>query len=755
MFVVKKTIHSFEKKIERLLNCFRIREKGNTPYQLVRSRGAQLIQQTMAPSFSPLWPPPAGRCASSSPTCLLLCHPRVHSNHRRQPPLTSLSLTALPTPPHPPPHPLFRSSPSTSLPPPPMSCHHLLPLLLFALLLHLIPLRSQPAAPSPSPPQCALNFTALRPFLAPPLPAADASRCGLATQSVTFLLSLHLAATSSFVLPAGAASCLSPLRAALPFPLPTSACGLSGLDTILASPGCSNVSTLADFDARVPPSARQDIGASCGRDLSAVPDCTACTTALSKAAAAYLLPGSSGAGNNSVTGCVQYPPIYAGAKASPRGPADPATAYCLFLLKANPPQSQSSGATPWVYGVAFGSFAAVLLLAAAAGSCFIMRQRPARAAATSLPLDNRSKRSQAMESISASTTLVKFSYDEIKAATDAFSRESIIGRGGFGNVYKGVLRDGAEVAVKRFKNCSAAGDAAFAHEVEVVASVRHVNLVALRGYCIATTHREGHQRMIICDLMHNGSLHDHLFSAGECQMAWPVRQRIAIGMARGLAYLHCGVQPAIIHRDIKASNILLDDEFEAKVADFGLAKFAPEGMTHVSTRVAGTLGYVAPEYALYGQLTDKSDVYSFGVVLLELLSGKRAFISLGEGQSFVLTDWAWSLVRRGKTVEVIQEGMLEPGPTEVMEKYVLVGALCTHPQLHARPTMEQALKILEADSAASPLIIPERPIPVVADLADIERSASSSGSGQLFSPSGFRSFIHANEDAALASPNET
>ncbi|KAJ1257402.1 hypothetical protein BS78_K057300 [Paspalum vaginatum] len=599
--------------------------------------------------------------------------------------------------------------------------------ILFLVLLRPIPLRSQPPTPS-SPPQCALNFTALRPFLAPPLPPDYASRCGLATQSIAFLLSLHLAATSSFVLPSNASSCLAVLRAALPYPLPASGCGLSGLDSILASPGCGNVSTLADFDALVPPSSRGDIDANCDRDLSAVPDCTACTTALSKAAAAYLLPASPNAGNNNVTGCVQYPSIYAGAKASPRGPAEPATAYCLYLLKSNPPQPRSSGTAPWVYGVAFGSLAAVLLLAAA-GSCFIVRRRRAQAAAAALVADSRSRRSQALESISTSTTLVKFTYDEIKAATDGFAREKIIGRGGFGNVYKGVLYDGAEVAVKRFKNCSAAGDTAFAHEVEVVASVRHVNLVALRGYCIATTQREGHQRMIICDLMHNGSLHDHLFGAGECQMAWLVRQRIAVGMARGLAYLHRGAQPAIIHRDIKASNILLDYEFDAKVADFGLAKFAPEGMTHVSTRVAGTLGYVAPEYALYGQLTEKSDVYSFGVVLLELLSGKRAFISLGEGQSFVLTDWAWSLVRRGRTVEVIQEAMVEPGPTEVMEKYVLVGAVCTHPQLHARPTMEQALKMLEADSVPSPLIIPERPIPVVANLAEIERSASSSGSG--------------------------
>jgi serine/threonine protein kinase len=327
------------------------------------------------------------------------------------------------------------------------------------------------------------------------------------------------------------------------------------------------------------------------------------------------------------------------------------------------------------------------------------------------------------------STLIKFTYDEIKSATRGSSRDSIIGHGGFGNMYKGVLSDGIEVAVKRFKNCSVAGDAAFMHEVEVVASVRHVNLVMLRGYCIATTQREGHQRIIVCDLMHNGSLHDHLFSAGDCMMAWLVRQRIAIGMARGLAYLHRGAQPAIIHRDIKVSNILLDDEFEAKVADFGLAKFAPEGMTHVSTRVAGTLGYVTPEYALYGQLTQKSDIYSFGVVLLELLSGKRAFISLGEGQSFMLTDWAWSLVRRGNAIDVIQEGMADPGSSEVMEKYVLVGALCTHPQLHARPTMEQALKTLEADSTPSPLIIPERPLPVDANLGEIESSASDSGSG--------------------------
>lgn len=307
-----------------------------------------------------------------------------------------------------------------------------------------------------------------------------------------------------------------------------------------------------------------------------------------------------------------------------------------------------------------------------------------------------------LPSISGSSThLVKYTFEEIKQATKNFHRDNLIGRGGYGNVYKARLQDGSEVAVKRFKNCSAAGDASFTHEVEVIASIRHVNLVELRGYCVTTTNLEGHQRMIVCDLMKNGSLHDHLYGdsglEGENKLSWPIRQKIALGMARGLAYLHYGAQPAIIHRDIKASNILLDDGFDAKVADFGLAKFNPEGFSHLSTRVAGTMGYVAPEYALYGQLTERSDVYSFGVVLLELLSGKKAIISVNEGQPSLVTDWAWSLVRKGHGLDVIEEGMPELGPDEVMEKYVMIAVLCSHPQLYARPTMDQVVKILETD----------------------------------------------------------
>ncbi|KAE8708159.1 putative receptor-like protein kinase [Hibiscus syriacus] len=302
--------------------------------------------------------------------------------------------------------------------------------------------------------------------------------------------------------------------------------------------------------------------------------------------------------------------------------------------------------------------------------------------------------------------------------------------------YRGYLSDGSAVAFKRFKNCSAVGDADFKHEVEVIASVRHVNLVALRGYCTAMTPSDGHQRIIVCDLMKNGSLNDHLFGPKKARLSWPIRRKIALGTARGLAYLHYGAQPAIIHRDIKASNILLDDMFEAKVADFGLAKFTPEGMTHLTTRVAGKMGYVAPEYALYGQLTDRSDVYSFGVTLLELLSGKKALTVSDENHPTVVADWAWSLVKKDKALDVIEAHMPELRPAEFLEKYVLIAVLCSHPELQCRPSMDQVVKMLETDVSVPS--IPERPIPLVARIDDIERSIKCNGSDQVSGSGSYR-----------------
>lgn len=495
-----------------------------------------------------------------------------------------------------------------------------------------------------------------------------------------------------------------------------------------------NITTRSQFETLIPDSTLSDVVSRCNQSLENSSPCAACTTSLSSLQASFLSGNSVG----NVSDCTAYPSIYAAAIVNSFGPDDAGTVKCLFSLDLG---GNHSGGKKKKVVIMAALIAGGGLVVIVGGFWFLWRKR----------LDSKKRRRKGervgnvetgldngLSSITENSTLVKFTFDEIKKATRNFSRENIIGKGGYGNVYKGELPDGTEIAVKRFKNCSATGDASFSHEVEVIASVRHVNLVALRGYCTATTSFEGHQRIIVCDLVKNGSLYDHLFGSQGRKLTWPMRQKIALGTARGLAYLHYGAQPAIIHRDIKASNILLDDRFEAKVADFGLAKFTPEGMTHLSTRVAGTMGYVAPEYALYGQLTERSDVYSFGVLLLELLSGRKALQMEAESQPLLVTDWAWSLVREGRVLDVIEDGMPEPAVPEVLEKYVLVAVLCSHPVLYARPTMDQVLKMLETDLSLPS--IPERPIPLVSDIYDIERSVGSNGSGQLFSPTGYQSF---------------
>ncbi|KAG5231824.1 LRR receptor serine/threonine-protein kinase [Salix suchowensis] len=430
-------------------------------------------------------------------------------------------------------------------------------------------------------------------------------------------------------------------------------------------------------------------------------------------------------------GLPAYPSIYAAAFTNRYGPTDKGTAKCLFLIDFTSKKSSKRRSIVLILGVLLGGGVGLLVLI---GLFWIFHKRKKRADKFGRVLET--ELGSGLESISQSTSLVKYTFDEIRKATRNFSRDNIIGRGGYGNVYKGELPDGSLVAFKRFKNCSAAGDSTFTHEVEVIASVRHVNLVALRGYCTATSPFEGHQRIIVCDLIKNGTLYDHLFGSSAEKLSWPIRQKIALGTARGLAYLHYGAQPSIIHRDIKASNILLDE-----------TKFTPEGMTHLSTRVAGTMGYVAPEYALYGQLTERSDVFSFGVVLLELLSGKKALMVDHEGQPSIVTDWAWSLVRDGRTLDVIEDGMPELGSQEILEKYVLVAVLCSHPQLYARPTMDQVVKMLETDLSIPS--IPERPIPLVAEMGDIERSLSNCASGQLSSPTGYQHFTFENDRPSI------
>ncbi|KAL5561614.1 hypothetical protein UlMin_031361 [Ulmus minor] len=550
---------------------------------------------------------------------------------------------------------------------------------------------------------CPLDFAILRQLTPKSVRSSVGDvnfKCQYLRQSLRLVQANYLQKTGSFVPPLSSAElCWSDFQTlsvvvddyGFQFDI-RSTCGFQ---TSWIAQGCMNINTRAQFEAVVPETVIDDIVENCNQSLLNSSPCASCTTSFSKSAS-YL----TGASVGNLSDCSDYWSIYAAAFANYLGPNDRGTLKCLFSLDFTSVRSGKKKKKKIVVILAIlicSGFGLLLIIGGIWWLWHRHEQYTLRKRRNELAENRERGLVSALESISGSANVLKFDFDEIKEATRNFARDNIIGRGGYGNVYKGVLPDGSEVALKRFKNCSAAGDTNFAHEVQVIASIRHVNLVALRGYCIATTPYEGHQRIIGCDLMKNGSVYDHLFGSQHSKLSWPIRQQIAVGTARGLAYLHYGAQPAIIHRDIKANNILLDEKFDAKVADFGLARFTEEGATHVSTRVAGTMGYVAPEYALYGQLTERSDVYSFGVVLLEILSGRKALLMNNDNQPTLVTDWAWSLVREGRALDVIEDSMPESGAPEVLEKYVLIALLCSHPQLYARPTMDQVVTMLETD----------------------------------------------------------
>ncbi|XP_059652567.1 probable LRR receptor-like serine/threonine-protein kinase RKF3 [Cornus florida] len=577
---------------------------------------------------------------------------------------------------------------------------------------------------------CPFNFVELRAMAKNSSPGLNQkfidvpTECYYLLQSIRIVRSQYLQSTGFFTIPPSASdACWDSYQIGINEDLTVfdvrSNCEVQ---TGWISNSCMNISTRAEFEALISEPQLQEIRRLCNQSLGDNTTCASCVASLSGIQEAYF----HGTGIGNVTDCTGYPFMYAAAFANQFGPIDLGTAKCLFSIDLVVAVKSTKKDNPLPGGVVIGcviSFSGVVAVL-----CFLWRWHKQRRTKKEYVDRSAISSASALGLISESITLVKFTIQEMKEATRNFSRGNLIGKGGYGNVYRGILKDGSEVALKRFKNCSISGDAVFTHEVEVVASVRHVNLVAFRGYCTATDPLEGHQRIMVCDLMRNGSLYDHLFGSQETRLSWPIRRKIALGTARGLAYLHNAAQPAIIHRDVKASNILLDEAFEPKLADFGLAKFTPDGLSHLSTKVAGTLGYVAPEYALYGQLTERSDVFSFGVVLLELLSGKNAVLSFDGGQAQLLTDWAWSQVREDRVMDVIEKSIPELGLPEVMENYVLIAVLSTHPQLYARPTMEQIVNILETNHAMVPQN-PDRPLSFVAKICEIERSLTCTRSG--------------------------
>lgn len=292
-----------------------------------------------------------------------------------------------------------------------------------------------------------------------------------------------------------------------------------------------------------------------------------------------------------------------------------------------------------------------------------------------------------------------FTFEELVRATNGFSAQNFLGEGGFGSVYKGYLPDGREVAVKQLKIDGGQGEREFKAEVEIIGRIHHRHLVSLVGYCISE-----HRRLLVYDYVPNNNLYFHLHGEGRPVMDWATRVKVAAGAARGIAYLHEDCHPRIIHRDIKSSNILLDSNFEARVSDFGLAKLALDVDTHITTRVMGTFGYMAPEYASSGKLTEKSDVYSFGVVLLELITGRKpvdASQPLGDES---LVEWARPLLSHALENEQF-EGLADPRLEKhyvesEMFRMIEAAAACVRHSAAKRPRMGQVARAFDSIGAS-------------------------------------------------------
>ncbi|PIN11575.1 Serine/threonine protein kinase [Handroanthus impetiginosus] len=287
-----------------------------------------------------------------------------------------------------------------------------------------------------------------------------------------------------------------------------------------------------------------------------------------------------------------------------------------------------------------------------------------------------------------------FTLRDLEIATNRFSAENVLGEGGYGVVYRGKLVNGTEVAVKKLLNNLGQAEKEFRVEVEAIGHVRHKNLVRLLGYCI-----EGVQRMLVYEYVNNGNLEQWLHGAMRQHgtLTWEARMKVLLGTANALAYLHESIEPKVVHRDIKSSNILIDDDFNAKVSDFGLAKLLDSGESHITTRVMGTFGYVAPEYANSGLLNEKSDIYSYGVLLLEAVTGRDP-VDYGRPANEVnLVEWLKMMVGNRRAEEVVDPNLEVRPTTRGLKRALLVALRCVDPDSEKRPKMSHVVRMLETD----------------------------------------------------------
>ncbi|CAN1184406.1 L-type lectin-domain containing receptor kinase IX.1 [Linum perenne] len=301
----------------------------------------------------------------------------------------------------------------------------------------------------------------------------------------------------------------------------------------------------------------------------------------------------------------------------------------------------------------------------------------------------------------------RFSYRELSRATANFSDSGKLGEGGFGGVYKGILTNsGSEIAVKRVSRTSRQGKKEYISEVRIISRLRHRNLVQLIGWC-----HEKNELLLVYEFLPNGSLDQHLFSGERSTVLdWPVRYKIALGLASGLLYLHEEWEQCVVHRDIKSSNVMLDSNFNAKLGDFGLARLVDHELGSQTTVLAGTMGYLAPECVTTGKASKESDVYSFGVVALEIACGRKPVDPKQELRKVRLVEWVWDLYGKGEIMEAV-DWRMTAADGEQVERLMIIGLWCCHPDEMHRPSIRQVISVLKME-AALPSLPAKLPVPM-------------------------------------------